>query len=105
MVEPPESTRCVLHGYNSQAFTPQKLQRVIGVCWLRASPGQELDMRDNIADFFTKPMKSANQFHAFRKTIMNELILLLLKLMPLREIVCPSLSPTSVRGGASERVM
>jgi hypothetical protein len=27
---------------------------------------------DNIADFFTKPMKSANQFHAFRKTIMNE---------------------------------
>ena len=28
---------------------------------------------DNIADFFTKPMKSANQFHAFRKTIMNEL--------------------------------
>ena len=28
---------------------------------------------DNIADFFTKPMKSASQFHAFRKTIMNEL--------------------------------
>ena len=27
---------------------------------------------DNIADFFTKPMKSASQFHAFRKTIMNE---------------------------------
>ena len=28
---------------------------------------------DNLADFFTKPMKSANRFHAFRKTIMNEL--------------------------------
>ena len=26
---------------------------------------------DNIADFFTKPMK-ANKFHAFRKVIMNE---------------------------------
>ena len=27
---------------------------------------------DNIADFFTKPMKSASQFHALRKRIMNE---------------------------------
>ena len=27
---------------------------------------------DNIADFFTKPMKSASQFHAMRKRIMNE---------------------------------
>ena len=28
---------------------------------------------DNIADFFTKPMKTAAMFHAFRKRIMNEL--------------------------------
>ena len=27
---------------------------------------------DNIADFFTKPMKSSTQFNAFRKHIMNE---------------------------------
>ena len=27
---------------------------------------------DNLADFFTKPMKSASQFHAFRKRVMNE---------------------------------
>ena len=27
---------------------------------------------DNIADFFTKPMKSATQFHTMRKIIMNE---------------------------------
>ena len=27
---------------------------------------------DNLADFFTKPMKSASQFHALRKIIMNE---------------------------------
>ena len=27
---------------------------------------------DNLADFFTKPMKSASQFHALRKRIMNE---------------------------------
>ena len=27
---------------------------------------------DNIADFFTKPMKSAGQFHTMRKIIMNE---------------------------------
>ena len=27
---------------------------------------------DNIADFFTKPMKSASQFHTLRKIIMNE---------------------------------
>ena len=28
--------------------------------------------KENIADFFTKPMHSANEFHAFRKLIMNE---------------------------------
>ena len=28
--------------------------------------------RYNLADFFTKPMKSAAQFHALRKIIMNE---------------------------------
>ena len=27
---------------------------------------------DNLADFFTKPMKSASQFHSLRKHIMNE---------------------------------
>ena len=27
---------------------------------------------DNIADFFTKPMKTASQFNAMRKLIMNE---------------------------------
>ena len=27
---------------------------------------------DNLADFLTKPMKSASQFHALRKRIMNE---------------------------------
>ena len=27
---------------------------------------------DNLADFFTKPMKSASQFHTLRKRIMNE---------------------------------
>ena len=27
---------------------------------------------DNLADFFTKPCKSASQFHAWRKRIMNE---------------------------------
>ena len=27
---------------------------------------------DNLADFFTKPSKSASQFHALRKLIMNE---------------------------------
>ena len=27
---------------------------------------------DNVADFFTKPMKSASQFFAFRRIIMNE---------------------------------
>ena len=27
---------------------------------------------DNLADFFTKPMKSASQFHALRKRIMND---------------------------------
>ena len=27
---------------------------------------------DNLADFFTKPMKSASQFHALRKVVMNE---------------------------------
>ena len=27
---------------------------------------------DNIADFFTKPMKTASQFRAMRKVIMNE---------------------------------
>ena len=27
---------------------------------------------DNLADFFTKPMKSASQFHTLRKHIMNE---------------------------------
>ena len=27
---------------------------------------------DNIADFFTKPMKLSTQFNAFRKHIMNE---------------------------------
>ena len=27
---------------------------------------------DNLADFFTKPMKSATQFHTLRKIIMNE---------------------------------
>ena len=27
---------------------------------------------DNIADFFTKPMKSPAQFHALRKIIMND---------------------------------
>ena len=27
---------------------------------------------DNIADFFTKPMKSAPQFYEFRRQIMNE---------------------------------
>ena len=27
---------------------------------------------DNLADFFTLPMKSASQFHALRKHIMNE---------------------------------
>ena len=27
---------------------------------------------DNLADFFTKPMKSATQFHTLRRMIMNE---------------------------------
>ena len=27
---------------------------------------------DNLADFFTKPIKSASQFHALRKVVMNE---------------------------------
>ena len=27
---------------------------------------------DNLADFFTKPVKSATQFHTLRKAIMNE---------------------------------
>ena len=27
---------------------------------------------DNIADFFTKPMKNATQFYNFRRIIMNE---------------------------------
>ena len=27
---------------------------------------------DNIADFFTKPLKTPSQFHAMRKIIMNE---------------------------------
>ena len=27
---------------------------------------------DNLADFFTKPMKSASQFHYLRKLVMNE---------------------------------
>ena len=29
--------------------------------------------KDNIADFFTKPMKNASEFHAFRRQIMNEI--------------------------------
>ncbi len=29
---------------------------------------------ENIADFFTKPMKSASQFHYFRKIIMGEVV-------------------------------
>ena len=28
--------------------------------------------KNNIADFFTKPMKSAAEFHNFRRVIMNE---------------------------------
>ena len=27
---------------------------------------------DNLADFFTKPLKNASHFHALRKRIMNE---------------------------------
>jgi hypothetical protein len=28
--------------------------------------------KDNIADFFTKPMSNATEFHDFRRTIMND---------------------------------
>ena len=31
-----------------------------------------VDTANNIADFFTKPMKSSKQFYAFRRIIMNE---------------------------------
>ena len=31
-----------------------------------------VDTANNIADFFTKPMKNSKQFYAFRRIIMNE---------------------------------
>ena len=64
---------------------------------------------DNLADFFTKPMKSAKQFHALRRKVMNDDTIPALASAPRssrkarkRLLAACACDATSHRGGASE---
>lgn len=63
---------------------------------------------DNLADFFTKTMKSASQFHAFRETIMDEPLVSTLLTRFEEQSACPCLNQRQsqshkLRGGVQTR--